>query len=45
MLLKDVLQSKAALAEAHHEYQRALLRFWSARADYERAIGRNPGEE
>lgn len=45
VLLKDVLQSKAALAEAQHDYQRALLRFWSARADYDKAIGRNEGEK
>lgn len=39
MLYKDVLQSQAALAEAQHQYQQALLAFWTARADFEKAIG------
>ena len=38
-LLKDVLQSQSALAEASAKYQQALLAFWKARADFERAIG------
>ena len=38
-LYKDVLQSQAALAEAQHQYQQALLAFWTARADFEKAIG------
>ena len=39
VLIKDVLQSQAALAEANHQHQQALLSFWTARADFEKAIG------
>jgi outer membrane protein TolC len=39
VLLSDVLQSQALLAEATHEYQRALLGFWTARAEFEKALG------
>ena len=39
VVLKDVLQSHAALANADHEYQKALLSFWTAKADFEKAIG------
>jgi outer membrane protein len=38
-LLSDVLQSQASLAEASHEYQRALLAFWTARSEFEKALG------
>jgi outer membrane protein TolC len=38
-LYKDVLQSQAGLAEARDRYQQALLAFWTARADFEKAIG------
>ena len=38
-LLKDVLQAQAALAEANNQYRQALLGFWSAKADFEKAIG------
>jgi outer membrane protein TolC len=38
-LIKDVLQSQAALADADHQYQQALLSFWTAKADFEKAIG------
>jgi outer membrane protein TolC len=38
-LLKDVLQGQAGVAEVSHKYQQALLAFWKARADFERAIG------
>jgi outer membrane protein TolC len=38
-LYKDVLQTQAALAEANDRYQQALLAFWTARADFEKAIG------
>jgi len=38
-LYKDVLQSQAGLAEAGDRYQQALLAFWTARADFEKAIG------
>jgi outer membrane protein len=39
VLLSDVLQSQASLAEATHEYQRALLTFWTAKAEFEKALG------
>jgi len=38
-LLPDVLQLRAELAEADDGYQQALLGFWTAKADYERALG------
>jgi outer membrane protein len=38
-LLSDVLQAQASLAEADHSYQQALLGFWTARAEFEKAIG------
>jgi outer membrane protein TolC len=39
VLLSDVLQSQALLAEATHEYQRALLACWTAKAEFEKALG------
>jgi outer membrane protein TolC len=39
VLLSDVLQSQASLAEASHEYQQALLTFWTAKAEFEKALG------
>jgi outer membrane protein TolC len=38
-LLSDVLQSQATLAEANHQYQQSLLGYWTARAEFEKAIG------
>jgi outer membrane protein len=38
-LLSDVLQTQATLADADYQFQQALLAFWTARAEYERAIG------
>ena len=38
-LLNDVLNAQAAMAEADNQYQQALLAFWSARADFEKAVG------
>jgi len=38
-LLREVLQAQASLAEASHQYSQALLSFWTARADFERALG------
>jgi outer membrane protein TolC len=38
-LLSDVLQTQATLADADYQYQEALLAYWTARADYEKAIG------
>jgi len=39
VLYKDVLQTQAGLAESQDRYQQALLAFWTARADFEKAIG------
>jgi len=38
-LLKDTLQAQAALSEATANYDQALLSYWTARADLERALG------
>ena len=38
-LLKDVLQTQAALAEATSHHRQALLDFWTARADFEKSLG------
>lgn len=39
VLLSDVLKSQASLAEATSEYQRALSTFWTAKAEFEKALG------
>ncbi|HKQ54069.1 MAG TPA: TolC family protein [Pyrinomonadaceae bacterium] len=39
VLLKDVLQAQTSLAGADYEYQEALLSFWTAKADFEKALG------
>lgn len=41
-LFKDVLQAQTSLAESDHQYQQALLSYWTAKADFERAVGTNP---
>ena len=38
-LLSDTLQTQATLADADYEYQKALLAFWTAKAEYEKSIG------
>jgi outer membrane protein TolC len=38
-LLADVLQSQAAAAAAHDQHQTAVLAFWTARAEFDRALG------
>jgi outer membrane protein TolC len=38
-LVREVLQSQASLAEASNHYRRALLSYWTARADLEKALG------
>lgn len=38
-LFSDVLQSQATLAEADHQYQQALLGYFTARAEFEKALG------
>ena len=39
VLLKDVLQAQTSLANANNEYQKALLSFWTVKADFEKALG------
>jgi len=39
VLTKDLLQAQVALAAAIHDYQAALLGYWEARADFEKAAG------
>ncbi|MFZ5450696.1 MAG: TolC family protein [Thermodesulfobacteriota bacterium] len=38
-LLKDVLEAQTKLTEADSKYQKALSSFWTAKADFEKAIG------
>ncbi|MFN7927481.1 MAG: TolC family protein [Blastocatellia bacterium] len=38
-LLGDVLTAQTTLAEARNQYLQALLGYWSAQADFEKAIG------
>jgi outer membrane protein TolC len=38
-LLQNVLQEQAALAQANQQYQQALSSFWTAKANFERALG------
>ena len=38
-LLKDVLQQRASVESATDQFSHALLSFWSARADFEKALG------
>lgn len=39
VLLRDLLEQQAAAANANHEYQESLLAFWSAKANFEKALG------
>lgn len=39
VLLRDVLQQQASVANADHDYEEALLSFWSAKAEFEKALG------
>jgi outer membrane protein len=39
ILLSVLLQQQASLATAEDQYRQALLAFWTARADFERALG------
>jgi outer membrane protein TolC len=39
VLLKDVLQGQVTLEQSNSEYQQALASFWTARAEFERALG------
>jgi outer membrane protein TolC len=38
-LLNDVLSAQSSLAVARHNYRKAVLGFWAAKADFERAVG------
>ncbi len=38
-LLTEVLQSQVKLADANNQYQQALLSFWTAKAELEKALG------
>ena len=40
-LLTEVLQSQATLADANNQYQQALLSFWTAKAELEKALGQD----
>jgi outer membrane protein len=40
-LLSDILQQEAAVAQADGDYQKALAAFWSAKASFDYALGRN----
>jgi outer membrane protein TolC len=42
-LLRDVLDTQAAKATADDQTRRALAQFWSARADFDRAVGSEKG--
>lgn len=39
VLFRDVLQQQTAVANANHNYEQALLSFWNAKADFEKALG------
>jgi outer membrane protein len=39
VLLRDVLQQQSAVASANDDYEKALLSFWSAKADFQKALG------
>jgi outer membrane protein len=39
VLLRDVLQQQASVANADHEYEQSLLSFWNAKAAFEKALG------
>ncbi len=38
-LLSDLLEQQATLSEADAQYQQALAEFWTARAEFEKALG------
>jgi outer membrane protein TolC len=38
-LVKDVLQAQAALEQTNSDYRRSLSAFWTAKADFEKALG------
>jgi hypothetical protein len=42
ILAKDLLQAQVAVAETDHKHQAALLAYWEARADFEKAVAVEP---
>lgn len=40
--LSEVLQSQSSLADANNSYHQALLAFWEAKAEFDRAVGAEP---
>jgi outer membrane protein TolC len=38
-LLSDLMQQQAAVSQAEAQYQQALAGFWTARANFEKAVG------
>jgi outer membrane protein len=39
VLMRDVLQQQASVANADHDYEQSLLSFWNAKAAFEKALG------
>lgn len=39
VLLRDVLDQQTAVTNANHDYEQGLLAFWSAKAQFEKALG------
>jgi outer membrane protein TolC len=39
VLLRDVLEQQTAVASANNDYEDSLLAFWSAKANFEKALG------
>lgn len=37
--LKDVLQGQASLTDANYQYQKDLVAFWTAKAEFDKALG------
>jgi outer membrane protein TolC len=40
-LLSDLLQQQATVSQTDAQYQQAVAEFWTARAEFEKAIGAN----
>jgi len=40
-LLKDVMQTESAMAQATDQYQQALLAFWTAKSEFDKSLGEN----
>jgi outer membrane protein len=39
ILLSDLLKQQSSLADAESQYRQAVLTYWSARADFQKALG------